>query len=775
MEPPEKPISKKPSKSPRGFRRFHRPRRAPLKGTFIEIPVVVGVEGKREKKKKKKTRLVKAKGLKGVRLPVLESETDEDEDLEAFAEELEEELEEELGGLHLGDFGEEEEFEEEGPSSIPIEDLDEGEEREFDYGGIIGEREVPPEIFGAPEPEELEEPRPRRREYVEKEYTRYEEKQVPIPLTEHQKEILQWTRVKVPTTIRQLVPKVKPRRVRDVEITHENVFRGHVGPFGVIVPVKHGRKTKKIGDVLPPRRKPLLFPIRPSVVKPTVRFTQKKAKAEDFYGVHVTQEMREAVVDLIFSVVSEKRVRIFRAATGKKGAPLAKPLIPGLLRAEDKGKEKPPPPPPKMTKKENFEQELRAIYYGKVRSELLKKISEEKLRQKAKKERRGLMNTEKILDALQVRLGKDMFQINGQVLLRRLDSLKEVTALDAQLRTRLHRLSPRELQQLQGRSLGIELSGIIARYQEKFVPSERQIYRRLEQKRLAEIFDELFKRKEKELLEEHKVELEKRWKEYCKWFDQTFPPQVQKKAKTGRLTKKGRGMYVQIQEMEERMLSELANPTLFEYLQKVLFPLIFLDQLGDVGRYAKFFQAKVRVGSIEIRALSRANLAYYFPELMMKYLNEKEDLKELEIAGEQIARVLKWQIDEFISLFMTRKGVHTPTPKLLLPFSWKHYLVKPQQVCLRDTQTGYIREKDKPFGWKRKKIPDEELVICFTQGLGFSCHSTRQVIRNIVRQEPSPVTGRPYPKVFVEKMEKRYPKIFGEELTEFDRELFGSE
>ena len=218
------------------------------------------------------------------------------------------------------------------------------------------------------------------------------------------------------------------------------------------------------------------------------------------------------------------------------------------------------------------------------------------------------------------------------------------------------------------------------------------------------------------------------------------------------------------------MLSELKPLTLFNYLQKVLFPLLFLDETGDIGRHAKFFQAKIRTGFFQIRTLSAANLAHYIPELVMKYLQVDENVQDLRLAGRRIVKDLKKRIDDFIVSYMILKGIYLPSPSQLSHFSWKRFLETPQKVCFKDTKTGYLRHKVKPWGYIDRKIPDDELIICFTPEVGFSCHSVRQVIQDVIRGQRSSLTEKHYPEDFVNRIMKRYPVIVTEERKEYQKE-----
>jgi len=598
-----------------------------------------------------------------------------------------------------------------------------------------------------------------------------------VKLPQRYLEIIDIVNVDLPKTFDKLVTMTKTANVADIEFEYSDVFQGRIGPLGTELPLRrHKQSIRRIGDFRPPRRHPLVIPIHRQRIKPPMRLTGEKAKVGDFYFAPVTQEIREAVIEFIFDVVARRKRPILKGPARKgKSGPYSKPLIPGLVESKVETKDKTPPKKreiPQSRKvgwKQYYDRELRIWHYKKLYPKLQKKLPNKK--REAQAEHRNLMDIEKILDDLQERYGMDLFNLDGQDFLKLIRTNKDLTALDAQILTRLSTLTPTELQELRGKHLTRELASIIGRYRQKFVPSVSVIQRRLEQdwisRRVSKI--KITSSDKSEFRKEHMKALKETYAKYLKEYEKLHREKTPVKIKPH--SKKGAQVRQQIRDMEEIMFRELIDPTLIEYLRKVLFPVLFLDQMGDIGRHAKFFQAKIKIGAIEIRALNSVNLAHYIPELVMKYISNQQSLGGLREAGRRIARDLKHLVDSFIIQFMSGKGIHIPILKDLPRFPWKHYLVVPQDVCRRDTGTGYVREKVKPFGSIERKIPDAELVICLTLGVGFSCHSIRGVIRDVTRGRRSSTTGQYYPEEFIKRIFKRYPDIVKSEKKEYEREL----
>ncbi len=307
------------------------------------------------------------------------------------------------------------------------------------------------------------------------------------------------------------------------------------------------------------------------------------------------------------------------------------------------------------------------------------------------------------------------------------------------------------LREIRGSKLADAMTDIIAKYRQG-IPSEKLIYNDLLTNKVAAEFKKLKnptdsdRKNFEELNLGQNIKILEKWynKYYKKKFEEELPPpEFVEDEELSSST--GPDVREQIEKFEESIWKSLRKqPTLIQYLNRVLFPLLFLDDKGDIGRYAKFFRSKVKSGDIDIADLRSANLAHYIPEVVMKYIVDKENLQPVY---KRLKADLRNRIDSFIAVYMGHHGIGVRYPKNLPIFLWRKHLVEPQQVCYDQTRTGYTG---------KKKILDKELVICYTDGK-FYCYSIEQVIQDIAMLNSEELV-RKYPKSFTNKMYKRYKK-----------------
>lgn len=608
----------------------------------------------------------------------------------------------------------------------------------------------------------------------------YEEIDQPLPRTRRQKELIKRARIRIPEKARKIVPKVKVRTVREYEITHDVTRRAQVGPFGIYIPFKVGRPTKPIGDQLPKHPYRVLTPRilpRSRQDKPVIplHFTSKREKASDYYNAPVTQEVRDAVIEMIFEIVSERRIPIAKATLGTKEVALGRPLLPGLIRGG-----KPEKPPPKISKKNYQEAELQSLVKSEIYSKLAKEVPKEELMQEAERIIQERRDIQKILQDVEKRISdtffKEIWNWDAELLWEQLQNLNSETELEFILRTFLQGKTSTERKKIRGSKLKNLIIKAIDLYRKRMLVLKDQIYKDLQLVWLKQAFEERFQEEKPVLQKKWKDKLDEAWEEYSKAYDAKYEGMKE----TGKLTKAGEDIYKQIQDMEQgffdRIVTVGTSLTFFNYLHQVLFPVLFLDTIGDIGRYAKFFHTKLQTGSIRIDALPEANLAHYIPEVTMKFIDNL-DSNDWEIVEKRIAQDLRRRIDEFIALFMIRKGKRIPTPPPLENFVWTPFLSEPQDLCFRDTGTGYSYNPD----GSKTKIPDSDLVICFSQGVGFTCHSIKQIAWSAVRGEGDPITGIAYSQELIDRMRRQHPQIFKEaeeqykEGLKLEKELFDEE
>lgn len=231
-----------------------------------------------------------------------------------------------------------------------------------------------------------------------------------------------------------------------------------------------------------------------------------------------------------------------------------------------------------------------------------------------------------------------------------------------------------------------------------------------------------------------------------------------------RSTRELRDIEDQVKRFEQLMFAAHGS-SVHTYLSNVLIPYIFLD--GPLARHAKFFRSKLEIGEFRFDDLGGINLAHYLPELAMN-----EDITETQWvqARNILSSLLDDAMDNLINLYIT---IHNPMTKIEYrsnvgkTMGLINPLVKllkdPRDMCPQDS--GYrpvVREGKyvyKPGSKEllKEKIPPGEMTICFSDGK-FTCHEIKSVLRAISTSDQpiNPMTMKPFPESFVQKMKTRY-------------------
>ena len=489
----------------------------------------------------------------------------------------------------------------------------------------------------------------------------------------------------------------------------------------------------------------------------------------DFYSFPVTDELRKTVVNYIFDLTSQ--------------------LVSGLTRAK-KATPKVSPKPLRKSWEEYYQEQFRAWNYARLYPILIEDVSLLKCQKEAEDSFNSLSDPTFLLQDLSNRHGKDFFQppgeATGKSMVEKLSQSKEFTIFDAVI---LSRLMKHELDKLKGSELARVLHLAVLDYLRKYPPSKERLYEECVRRAVHQRFLE-YERVSKDIQEdkllfdkENLAKLKELYQDYSKEFSKEKSPVNEEKLskkdfeyvkRVGKLdlSRKGVEVHRQISEFEMIVygLSDQGK-TMFEYLRRVLIPTVFLNKHGNIGKYCKFFQAKISTGAFELRALTKANLAHYFPELVMRYVSKhppEEANKELEEATDQIASQLLYEMNQNLEAFVygnrSRYG-KVRIPKFFIKeFYWKGYLSTPQEVCKKDTGSGFVKTKRLgPRRYREEPIPNEQLVVCYDPEVGFSCDSIPKIVENIVTGKGNPFTGKKYPKDFMVKMRERYPQLFKKE------------
>lgn len=367
--------------------------------------------------------------------------------------------------------------------------------------------------------------------------------------------------------------------------------------------------------------------------------------------------------------------------------------------------------------------------------------------------------------------------------------IPEFELLDVEIESRLMKLN---LLKLPRSRLIFEITEAVKKFQ-KNLPPELQIQKNVFESYISESVNTNYDPKEedrKEFKKQYLKDLKKLYQEYVdvkerekKEYEKLIEEKQELKEfqdymrKNNRydLTEKGYQYHKQVVEFEESIYKK--TKIIYEYLSFALYPGIFMNKYNDIGRYCKFFQSKIKTGEFPIRSLKNANLAHYFPELMMKHINKEGKFigeEQKDLAKREINKALENEINQLLNQYIIAKRMDYPFVKLETPQKinfWRGFVSKPQEICNQDTGTGYKSGRRIAKGrYSKEPMPDVDLVICHTKGLGFSCHNTKNIIEDIVFEGGiNPITGEPYPKNFVQKMRKRYPEAFENAEKRFEQ------
>lgn len=527
----------------------------------------------------------------------------------------------------------------------------------------------------------------------------------------------------------------------------------------------------------------------------------------DFYKKPVDdfRDIRKMAVDYVFDVISH----LVSDLTQEKPAQVDPvPLFRSSLKSWE----------------QYLDDEFRIWNYHRLMPSITSEIEKERgdeLRTSAIKHHKNLKSVKNLLQLFMYRHKVEgepnFFQLDGPDMVRRIENTgklmgsdynnlndeeyekyviivytRELAILDAEILMRLSRVN---LQKIKRSSLSQELAYAVKKFMSSYIPSEDKLYAESLQMIVGDEFVERHKKASKktrkQFEKEHLETLKKLYEEYSEKYKKNVKAVLEKEkdvprsseaikymAKYGRddLTEKGYYFHKQVEAFEEVVYNRNKG-NLHDYLEKVLYPTIFLNKFGDIGRHCKFFHSKIRNGEFPIRSLRNANLAHYFPELMMKYIDKEGNFINLEqkkMAEDQIEKSIVNQINQVLKQYIQAKRIEYPYVKFEKPHDinfWEGYIEKPQNICERDTETGYRNVKRLAKGfYMREPIPNDELIICHTPGIGFSCHQTRNVIEDIVFEKGiNPKTGKPFPKAFIAKMKKRHPKAFEEKRKQFEK------
>lgn len=501
------------------------------------------------------------------------------------------------------------------------------------------------------------------------------------------------------------------------------------------------------------------------------------------------------------------------------------------------------------------------------------KIPRKELEQKANTKYLDMTRPRNIVESITERNGSDFFSLNGVEMRRRLSEKyyyvingeryekdqivsldtskeydvkripKEINQIDIELLNALNKYTSDALEEFKDTTLAATIVEVIVRYFEKYSVTFNSIYKTLEEEWLNEIASTVVPtKKDRAMFEAEEGPAVKRdYAAYRKMYDAQKEMETKALAAKQELDNINQPIIKSNKEREAEFLrtvnkkmrnladqvSEFENlayyhgntpPTYLEYLSIVMYPLMFIEPpfLG----VAKYFPSKIKEGTYTIPELMRANLAHYFPELLMN--PDISESTKIDIVLNEIPRSLTEKVMEFIEQVFIYEYPQEQIPTKIVNesrFDWASFVSDPRKVCLKESKTGIQFGEGKDFAYdetvigkdgkvvmepvvdkdgntikipkidkygnavrdndgnivmttklqqKRKKayyIPYEDLVICFDPKIGdegaFTCHSTKDILHQFEKYGEeggviNPKTGREYPEYFVEKIRERY-------------------
>lgn len=223
-------------------------------------------------------------------------------------------------------------------------------------------------------------------------------------------------------------------------------------------------------------------------------------------------------------------------------------------------------------------------------------------------------------------------------------------------------------------------------------------------------------------------------------------------------------------EMEDQVITLLGVDSLrfSSYLSHLLTPLIFLPK-GPLGSKAKYLNANIKAGRIDIETLPTLTLDSLFPELFFGRTDE-----EVQAERTNLGKLLFYEIDKFFAYLVDINLTDDREPTLSVYNTYERIikkeqedivasiqnLRKPQDVCKESTKTGYDE--------KGQEIDDQYLVMdVYTeadekgqQRTYYSCHDIRDVYKMFIEEGDytNPHSGTSHSQTFIDNVMSRWRK-----------------
>ncbi len=424
---------------------------------------------------------------------------------------------------------------------------------------------------------------------------------------------------------------------------------------------------------------------------------------------------------------------------------------------------------PKISFDDFYGNKFRQWFRVERHDELVARIPKDKLWKEAIDTSEIRKNPMAIIHDLKKRYGDDFFLLQPDQIVKLISSSENIALIDTYIKIELEKLPDKELEH--------SLTDVIYNYiRRDYAPdlNPEEIYKDNVNAWMVREFNKMKPTNDDRLLFDgtYRQIIENDHKNYSKMYEIEWEKAKAYKEKYEKedVEKKKREELRSHVEILERSFYSDKDITVLMYLKRAMLPAIFLSDRG-VGKYAKFFHAKIASVKFYISALDSATLAHYLPEVFMNK-EVMDDDKQFSIVIEDLSGELYDQIMLVLNSYIWSKNPAGKKPfhplisrylsrKWEAALSGKGYIVDPRKVCQEDTGMQVLRDREGKVVHEIGEIPLADLIICYDEKKNtFSCHSTDDV-RRIVSGDKTinPATGEPFPGEFVKKMRGRYPPL----------------
>jgi hypothetical protein len=327
-----------------------------------------------------------------------------------------------------------------------------------------------------------------------------------------------------------------------------------------------------------------------------------------------------------------------------------------------------------------------------------------------------------------------------------IEHLKNPSILEVRIAHRLYKF-PRNAMH---RQLEDALIAEIDNYIETQTPSVERLYDDIYDREFMKHFEaKLIKEAREEFDHEFRNQLTKEWNDYSKAYDKEHKKYDEKyKKASSKSLDKSKGYSDIRKELEntEKVIYEHAVGNTAEYLGMMLVPLVFLNQNTPIGKAAKWANAKVDAGDVNLNKLHHLTIANYFPEFAMNLnLSDSLFMKAVQGIEDTINYYVMFAVYSFLLQSYANRFEAPRLPELRL-IPWDKILIDPKKKCEIDSLFTDVE-------FDGKDVALSDLTICYDpENEIFTCQTYKDILYRVENNLPNPYTNKPYPKTLVENV-----------------------